>query len=467
VHPLHVESVAWVAERKDVLSAFFGLLTLCAYVRYCSNTSWQNYSLVLPGFALAVCTKPVMVTLPLLMWILDDWPLQRSLTVSSWHRIREKLPLAAISLVVAAITIQSQQEDVLNPAAQFASLAARLAFVANDYLFYLYHLFVPFGLAVFYPRNNFPAAAWWIAAALLLPLLTVATFRYRKQMPWLWVGWLWYVFTLLPMSGIVTFGRNVAADRFTYIPAIGIFIMVVWTIDYRWPARNHPLPVSGLWVAIMAGLMAIAYQQTTYWQNDLTLFQHASDVTRDNYLADNNLGTLYLNNHEAAKALPLFEQANRLFPDDRETLNNLGISLDSTGNPERAETVFRRAVALFPEFSKPYVNLGALLTRQQHYNEAIPLFEKALQLEPDNIKAMNNLAAVYLLVDRTAEAMPVLQRAIALTPDNGLLYYNLGYADYKTGNKADAIVTLEKAQSLMPDSEQIAQLLKMAKDIQP
>ena len=377
LHPLHVESVAWVAERKDVLCALFWFLALWAYVR-------GMRALVVVAFVLGLMSKPMIVTLPLTLLLLDVWPLKRGL------RVREKLPLFAIAVAGAVLTYVVQRAGgTVRPAAVLG-----LGNALVSYLTYVAKTFWPAGLAVFYPYPE-KLALWHVAlAAAVLAAISWGVIRLRRVCPYLAVGWFWFLGTLVPVIGIVQAGEQARADRYMYVPMIGLAVMAAWggaDLLRRW---------SRLRVAVATGVCAAcagaAWAQVGYWRNSETLFAHALEVTSGNYVAEHNLGT-YLTDQPGRlpEAVAHLERAVRLQPESGQVHSSLGIALAGTpGRLEDAIAEFRTAVRLRPDSEVPHINLGNALAQGGRLKEAAAEYEAALRIQPDASGVRDRLARV-------------------------------------------------------------------------
>jgi protein O-mannosyl-transferase len=471
LHPLHVESVAWVIERKDVLSAFFGFLALWAYVRYAESPGSRRYLLVLASFGLSVLSKPMTITLPLVLLLLDVWPLRRlSLLVSadydrkpriaaiSWREaLREKVPFVAIAAGAGFVTylVQSSRGDV-KAFSQY-SVGLRAANAIVSYFVYIAKMFWPTRLAVFYP---FPAdlPAWQVAAsALAIAAVSILVLRWFRVLPYLAVGWLWYLVTLAPVIGLVQVGETARAyaDRYMYIPTVGLSIMLAWgaaDILRRWP---HTKPAFTALATVACTLLAaLTWTQLQYWKNSETLFRHALEVTDRNYLAHSSLGTYLVDFPERVpEAVGHFQTALQIKPDYEEAHNNLGVALFRLRRPSSdAVAEYEAALRLNPNAAEPHNNLAtALLQVPGRLPEAIEHYEAALRINPDYPNVHENLAATLLQVPgRLPEAVPHYEAALRINPNSAEVHNGLGLALYKTGRAAEAIPHFEAALRLKP-----------------
>ena len=353
LHPLHVESVAWITERKDVLSAFFWMLTLCLYIYYTEKPAIKRYLLVFFGFVLALMSKPMVITLPVVMILLDYWPLGRFKSKKGnlilWQ-LREKLPFFILAAVFSIITLYT----MYNPSVKLFPLGSRIANALVSFVTYLEKTFWPHDMAVFYP---FPAQipVWQVLLALsLILVITTVVIVMAKRMPYLFVGWLWYSITILPVIGIIQNGDYAMADRYHYLPSIGIAVMLAWGIPFMFTRedirKKYLFPAGIVFLAIMT---LLTWQQCGYWQNNLKLFSHALSVTKNNYLAHTNI------------ASALFEE----------------------GKTKEAIYHCNEATRLNPDYIITYINKGFIYTKLGQYQLAIKNFDEAIRRKPDYVEA--------------------------------------------------------------------------------
>jgi tetratricopeptide (TPR) repeat protein len=384
LHPLHVESVAWVAERKDVLSAVFFFAALYAYV---ARRNWWVTVL----FGLGLMAKPMLVTFPFVLLLLDVWPLKRAAFPKS---VMEKLPGIAMSIAASVVTFFAQQS---TRAVQSYPLAVRVENALIAYAVYLGQMFWPAGLAVLYPYQPTPAV--WQAAVGLVILAGVSAgvlYSWRTR-PYLAIGWFWYLGMLVPVIGLVQVGLQSRADRYMYLPMVGLLIMLAWgAIDVlaKWPqAKFAIIGAAGL---VCLACLLLARAQTEYWQNSGTLFQHALDVTENNFVAEYNLGNYLMNNRRSAEAVPHFEAALRVHSEYPEAENNLGMILGNMpGRMPDAITHFQAAVRLRPDLLQAQYNLAVALAQSGRTQEAIAHYEvvQKAQPTPEIAKTIEDLRA--------------------------------------------------------------------------
>ena len=496
LHPLHVESVAWVAERKDVLSTFFFLLTIWAYIRYAecrsvkagcrmqnavsSNTQYGSrithrascyYGLSLFFFALGLMSKPMVVTLPLVLLLLDYWPLQRlglptrqPSTPPSLHHsttpplrlIWEKLPFALAALLTSLITLRAaNRHGWLSSAAQ-TSIPDRLANVTLSYARYVWQAFWPADLAVYYPFPATFSVGSVAGAALLLLGISVAAFWMARWRPYFVVGWLWYLVTLLPVIGLIQLAAYSHADRYTYVPLIGLFVSLVWGVGElasQW--RRPALGCAGAAVAAVILLcVGLTRQQLGHWQDSETLFRHALAVTENSYLAHNNLGTALDEKGQTDEAISQFQEAIRLKPDDVETHSNLGNTLAKQGQLDEAINQYHEAIRLKPDAALAHYNLGNALVRKGQVDEAISQYQEAIRLKPNYADSHYNFGIALARKGQADEAINQYHEAIRLKSDYADPHNNLGNILLKKGQLDEAISQYREAIRLKPDYAQ-------------
>jgi tetratricopeptide (TPR) repeat protein len=448
VHPMHVESVAWVAERKDVLSTFFWLLTILAYTRYADDTSsWRWYAATVGAFAVGLMAKPMLVTLPFVLLLLDHWPLRRFDRLLPL--LREKLPLFALSVASSVVTYIAQSSGGAMQDFRSVPFSYRVANVLVSYALYLYALIWPQGLAVYYP---YPSDGRPLAAALsalaLLAAVTWLAIRSVRQRPYLLTGWFWYLGTMVPVIGLVQVGGQSMADRYSYVPFIGLSIMIAWSVaDLRvaWRVRATAAAV------VLVVLGSISWTQARYWSDSATLFERALAVTHDNATMEYNLGQVLGQRGHPDQAMQHFQESLRIWPEFYSANYNMGVALAASGNLTEASDYYRRALAQKPDSVEARVNLAVALAQQGLLDAAQPLLEDAVRLDPKHPGARLNLGLVLLHRGRVAEATAQLFEAVRLDPASPEAHNNLGLAQSVAGNDGDAIREFTRALELRPD----------------
>ncbi len=460
IHPLRVESVAWVTERKDVLSGLFFMLILAAYGRYVRQPqSAGRYAAVIVLFALGLMCKSMLVTLPFVLLLLDWWPLQRCAdpsfekraTLRWWPLVREKLPLLALSVLACLIQILVNQEGLIS--VEKIPPLARVSNALVAYATYLRQLIYPVQLSVFYahPEQTLPLAKILVATLLLLTLSAGAVIL-RKTQPWLLVGWLWYLGMLLPVIGLIQSGELAHADRYTYLPQIGLCIALTWTVadlTRRCPSRR--LLLGSLSIIVIAALAVSAHRQTTHWKGSETLWRHALACDEGNFLAYENLAHALEANGRRDEAIGLRERALTFNPRYHLTLNNLGLNYIDTGRLDEAQALLLRAIEVDPRYAKAENNLGTALLQTGQAEAAIDHFKRALEIKPDFAVAHANLGNAFFRTDRVASAIFHYRKALEIAPDYVKPRANLASALLHTGRTREAVVEFEKTLALQPD----------------
>ncbi len=471
-HPLHVESVAWVAERKDVLSTYFGLLALIFHACYVEQFKVRNpkfktyYCLTLFFFACGLMSKAMLVTWPLVMLLLDYWPLQRigdwRLTISDLKAKRpespawlvwEKIPFFVLAAASSVVTFAVQKRGGALEMGENMPIGARCGNALVSYCRYLGKLFWPSKLAVFYPHPGYWPLAEVLLAAGLLTGLSALFWWQRRRFPFLLMGWLWFIGTLVPVIGLVQVGSQALADRYTYIPSLGLIILVVWgayELTRRW--RYHVVGLSLAGGAVMVLCLGLTRQQLWYWQDGETLFRRALAVTENNPVAHNNLANALLNKGQVDEAITEYRAAIRLKPDYVEARNDLGAILGKTGQIDEAISQLETAIRLKPDYVEARNNLGNAFLGKGRMDEAISQYQEAIRLKPDDAEARNNLGIAFLNEGRMDEAISQYQEAIRLKPDYLEAHSNLGSALLNEGRMDEAISQYREAIRLNPNN---------------
>lgn len=481
VHPLHVESVAWVAERKDVLSTLFWILTMWAYVRYAERPVGRRYFLVLLLFGLGLMAKPMLVSLPIVLLLLDYWPLGRmaSRGAGKGRSFRallvEKIPLFAMSAASSVVTYIAQQTTHAMKSFSDIPLAARLENALVSYARYLGKMFWPTDLAVFYPH---PVGGWPLmylagAALVLLCISALIGLNARKH-PYLVVGWLWYIITLVPVIGIVQVGSQAMADRYTYVPLIGCFVAISWgaseLLRWTWERGKKKDSRDGkertgrvtaltprvaiptvLAVGIIAVLVILTRAQVRVWRDSITLFTHALEVTEDNAVAHTNLGVELAMQGSIEEAMAHYREAIRIDPKAAQAYNNLGMLLDAQGKGEEAVPYFEKALSIAPRSADACNNLGTALMHIGQVELAIEYFRKAIELNPRLPGGHVNLANALSSQFKFEEASRHYRLAMRLQPNDARIPYNYGAALHFAGKLNEAEALYRKAIGIDPD----------------
>ena len=394
IHPLRVESVAWIAERKDVLSGVFFMLTLLAYVNYVRVPRVRRYLVVVFLFACGLMSKPMLVTLPFVLLLLDYWPLNR-IKGQFWKCVAEKIPLIVLSAVSSVITFLVQKGAVGQT--EELPIFERINNAVVSYVLYIWQMLWPVNLAVFYPHPENRLPLWEIACCLLvLMCITVAAIALRTRRPYLLTGWLWYLGMLVPVIGLVQVGWQGRADRYTYLPQIGLYIAATWAVvDLTVLYRYRRATLSTAAILVIGALTLCAWVQTSYWRDSETLFRHALAVTVNNDVAENNLGIVFLRQGKVDEAISLLQAAVDLRPDNSPAHENLAKALLQKGQVADALIHYRKLLQLQPDNIEVHNIVGTVLTQQDRVAEGVEEWEKVLAIQPDNGNAMSNLAWVF------------------------------------------------------------------------
>jgi Flp pilus assembly protein TadD len=453
LHPLHVESVAWVAERKDVLSGLFWVLTFWAYVRYTTSSARGWYVLTLTLFCSGLMAKPMLVTLPIVMLLLDRWPLCRGI------RILEKLPFFVVSIAASVVTYLVHQQAGATVASDLIPPMIRFENSLVSYVVYVLKMLWPTSLAVFYPYP-YPWKSLFVPsviAGVTLAGVTVLAVRAFSRSPYLAVGWFWYLVTLLPVIGLLQVGAQARADRYTYIPIIGLTIAIVWGIAQaleHWPRTRIALSATICFACVL-----LTWLQVQYWRNSISLFHHAVDVTTENYLARYNLASALEERGDRSGAVEQLRETVRVRPNYAIAHSELGQLLAQQGRQEEGARELRIAVSLKPDNAVAHFRLGSLLAALGRNDEAIAQLAQGMQLEPESADGHFNLGIALAQGDRLQDAVQQFSATIRLRPDDWEAHFNLGITLARLGRIDESIVHLSEAVRIKPNSTEAHQAL--------
>ena len=473
LHPLHVESVAWVAERKDVLSAFFGMLTIWAYVSYTRNPTMKTYLPVYLFFAVGLMAKPMLVTLPFVLLLLDYWPLNRmrpeQKVISSrrkgetaathgsrngnlLHLIREKVPLLLLALISSIVTFIAQQHGGTMQTWQAMPFVARLGNALSAYVGYIEKTLFPSHLSVFYPyAGSVLQVQQLILYGTLVVAISLLVIRGRNRFPYLIVGWCWFLGMLLPVIGLVQVGEQAMADRYMYMPLIGLSVMIAWGLPALAQRVRHGtrwLSVSALVIAPL--LIGATWSQVGVWRDSFTLYDHAIRVTSNNWLAHNNLGTTLVNLGRKEEGLAHYREALRIKPDYALAHCNIGVMLAERGDTAKAIAHYNEAIRIKSDYTDAHINLGLLLVGQGKIPEAVAQYSEALKASPDNALAHYNLGLAFQNEGQVDRAVEQYREALRLKPDYAEAHNNLGTLLYSRKELSNAVDQYVEAIRLNP-----------------
>jgi tetratricopeptide (TPR) repeat protein len=448
LHPLRVESVAWIAERKDVLSGLFWMLALGAYAAWVRRPGPGRYALLVAAFTAALLAKPMAVTLPAVLLLLDWWPLRRTARLAPRRLVGEKLPLFVLAAAVSVVTVVVQHEAGAVSSLAHTPLAGRVANALVSYATYLGKAFWPSRLAVFYPYTG-DLPAWQVAgAAVLLAALSAVALREARRRPYVTVGWLWFLVTLAPVIGIVRAGDQAMADRFTYVPLVGIAIVVAW--GGRELLGTRPALAATVAGAALVACALATSAQLAHWRSTEALFAHALAVTADNHLAHTNLGEVLMKSGRPAEATEHFTEALRLRPGSAKVHVNYGMVLAGRGERDAAARHYAEAVRLDPRSAMAHYNWGLVLAEQSQLDEAIGHYREALRLDPRYANAHTNLGWALAEQGRLDEAVAEYRAALGLRPDLATAHNNLAVALEDLGRTDEAAAHYREAARLTP-----------------
>lgn len=464
LHPINVESVVWIAERKNVLCTFFFLLTLWAYGWYARKPGWKRYLTVFGLFAAGLASKPMVITLPFVLLLLDYWPLGRvgGARNLSWPRLAlEKVPLLVLSLASAVITVVAQQAGgSIRTTAEF-SLGVRIGNAIYAYEMYLWKMLWPARLAPLYPHPGDSLAGWRVLiAALVLVFISTSVWRFRTRR-YLVVGWLWFLGTLVPVIGLVQVGEAAMADRYAYMPLIGIFVMIAFGFadwaEKKMFARWLVIPSA----AVLLALAFATHRQIGFWRSNYDLWSHTLAVTSNNFVAEDNLGGALILENKEEEGLPHFEAAARINPRDPMSHSNLGTYFQSHGHMREAVEQYNEAVNLTSDpgfLTLTYANLGATQLAMGAQDEAAKSFEESLRYNPNQFNAWLGLGLLALQQGKLDEAIADFSRSVAAQP-TAQGFYELGHTLALTGRTAEALQAYQQALKVDPDFAQAQEAL--------
>jgi tetratricopeptide (TPR) repeat protein len=458
IHPLRVESVAWIAERKDVLAAFFFMLTLGAYVRYVRGPSTLRYLAIVAVFALGLLAKNMLVTLPFVLLLLDYWPLERmqntasrKLSVQSIRPLLiEKLPFFALALASCVATLLVPEE--VAPADRLP-FWLRIGNAIVSHTAYLGQMLWPKGLAVPYPNPTAGIPLWHVALSFCLLLaITILVVASRKTRPYLAVGWFWFLGMLVPVIGIIQISYYARADRYTYLPQVGVLIALTWLVAdlfAAWHRRRVVLAVAA--ITIIAVLASLASRQTSHWRDSESLWNHTLACTTNNAVAHYNLGRMLLQSGRLDEAIQQFRKTLEIDPHSVKAHNDYGAALLRLDRVNEAMARFRRALELDPNYPDAHNNLGSALLQSGRVDEALVCFQKTLEIEPDYAPAHVNLGIAHLRRGNVDAAISHYRSALKITPDSADVHNNIGIAFRQSAQLPDAIAHFQQALKIRPD----------------
>ena len=463
LHPLHVESVAWAAERKDTLATFFGLLSLLAYAHYAEATSWKRYALVALWLGLGLMAKPMLVTWPFVLLLLDYWPLRRlewqpadgirRLARAWMPLIREKLPLFCLVVASMVVTYMAQSHGGAVRGFIDAPLSLRLSNALVSYAKYLFLTVWPTGLGVYYPFSPAGVPTWQLAAAfVLVAAMTAIALREASKRAYLITGWLWFLGTLVPVIGLVQVGGQAMADRYHYIPSIGLFVAIVFGVaDLAIAWRIGRVSIALVSAALLLLLGSLTAFQISRWRDSVTLFEHTLSVTSDNLVVHYNLGHVLGQQGKYDEAVPHFAEALRIKPDFFDALINMGVTLLEQGKSAEAISYYDRALGVEPDSGKAHMQLALALVKLEKKDDALQQFYKAAELAPHDPDIRTNLGLMLARQGKLSEATAELNEALRLKPTSAEAHNNLGLVFLMSGQPEKSLSHFSTALDLKPN----------------
>jgi Flp pilus assembly protein TadD len=482
LHPLHVESVAWVAERKDVLSTLFWLLTMWGYIWYVERPRLTRYLLTLLAFTLGLMTKPMLVTMPCVLLLLDYWPLKRfqlrqpggdtPATTGTFEEqgapflrlLLEKTPFFALTAASSIVTFLAQRSGGAMSTLDVYPVKIRIGNGLVSYVSYIGQMVWPRGLAVFYPHPGTRLPGWHaVGAGLLLACISIAVIRAARRHPYLAVGWLWYLGTLVPVIGLVQVGAQAMADRYTYVPLIGLFVIIAWSIPDLLAGNHYRKIVLSMAVGtVLLALTVSSWLQVQHWKNNLTLFKHALKVTAKNYVAHDSLGNALAQQGKVEEAIDHYYEALKIKPNLVNLHNNLGVALLEQRKVKEAMSHYDIALRLNADYAETYNNFGVAWFTVGEFDKAIAHYHEALRLDPAYGKAHNNMGNALVEHGRFEEAILHYSKALETKVHYPEAHNNLGVALAQQGKLNEAIVQFKEALLLKPDYTQARANLDLA-----
>ncbi|MBI2422920.1 MAG: tetratricopeptide repeat protein [Candidatus Hydrogenedentes bacterium] len=464
VHPLHVESVAWVSIKKDLLSTAFWWLAIWAYGRYVTSGGWRAYAGVLALLALGLMSKPMVVTLPVVLLVLDFWPLNRyadkPFAGTALRLAVEKLPLLGLSLAAGLLTLWAQRADGAVRSLSVIPIGARIENALHSCVLYLVQTVQPVGLSPYYPHpgESLPLGVV-LGCGVLLVSITVMAAVFARRAPWLLAGWAWYGITLLPVIGLITVGDQARADRYTYLPLVGIFIALAWTLDRELQGLpRETLLRRGIAWGLIVPLSLLAFVQASQWRDDATLFGHAMATAPDNAMAAVILAQNEVKAGRFQEAIALLEAAEKSYPRTRNLYNTLGLAHAGLGDFPRAIACYEKELAYAPDHASALSNCGNAYAGMGDTGTAGAYYQRAIEADPFYADGYANLGVLKVMAGDAAGAEPLLARAAALAPGDVVNWVNLGAVQEALGKREAAVASCRRAMAIDPAQEKVVAL---------
>jgi len=431
LHPMHIESVAWIAERKDLLCALFWLLATGAYLQYTQRAKFRRYVGVVIFFALALMSKPTAVTFPFTLLLLDYWPLNRFDRSAIRVLVGEKIPLFVMSALSSVVTIAAQHGGGAVASLEVIPLSDRLTNSLMSYGTYLLKTVRPVDLAIFYPFTGQVSVLSLLLVVGLLLAVTILVIYGASSRPFLPVGWFWYLGTLIPVIGIVQVGGQAMAARYMYIPSIGIFIMVSWVMASVAKGRSGAVVMTSIGIVLLIGSSIMTYRQLQFWKSSEALFSRAIAVTGDNWRVHVNLGSVLESKGRYQEAFDEYQKAGRIRPDRADIFYNMGHAAGAMERWTDSVAFYRAALRLDPAFDKAHYNLAKIYVRLEDAEQALDHLQEAIRINPEFVEAYNDLGVLLFNMGKPNEAAAAFQKALSIKPDYFEALSNLHYVERK------------------------------------
>ncbi len=444
LHPMHIESVAWISERKDVLSTLFALLSIYFYSSYSKEKNYLKYSLSLLFFILSLFSKPMFVTLPFCFMLFDIWPLKRVKSFFSFKLFLEKLPFFILSIVISIITFYIQKTDGAVVAITAMPFWLRFSNIFVSYATYLYKFFLPFNLSIFYPYPKYISIIKFLSSFSLIAVFSYLAFKLKNKKPYFFIGWFLFLGTLVPVIGIVRVGLQGMADRYTYFPYIGLSIIIVFSVFDFFDNYNRCLSYIAL-VSIVLFLGFLSFRHIPNWQNSKTIFLQATKATKNNYFMHNNVAIQFENEGNIKEALKHYNISLKLEPTFGKPYNNIASLLINQNRFDEAEKVLKKLIKVAPDYPHAYANLGALYHAQGKTDLALNYYLKSTKLVPELAQTHNNIAQIYMERKEYQKALNHFNRALEINPFFAKLNYNIATLFEITGYLKRAVYYHTKA----------------------
>lgn len=436
VHPMNVESVAWISERKNLVSTLFWMLTLWTYTIYVQRSDKKYLIYAFCFFAVGLMAKPMLVTLPFVLLLLDYYPLKRldhaGRIQNTISLFKEKIPFFALTVISCIITIKAQESGGALASISAHSFQDRIFNSLTSYVAYIIKMFFPTKLAILYPYPKNFLIHHVIFATFILGIISFLTFMKRKKYPFVMTGWFWYIGTLVPVIGLVQVGHQSMADRYAYIPFIGLFFMLshgISLIIHKLATIKHVLILlCFIWIS---GYIPVSIFQVKKWENSISLFNHALEVTTNNYVIHKNIANTLISQGKIDEAMEHLTEAIKISPTYADAYNSMGIALNLKGKPDEAINYFEHAIQIKPDYAEPLVNIGDIYLHHNHIETAIQFYKRALIKDPKNAKAHNNIGVSLAKIGKLDEAIDHFQIALELQPDDKAAQQNIQLAKEK------------------------------------